>query len=190
MQLKPATGQQPGDDRHGDGPRGHDPFTAWLVSLQPAIHRLAARLAGNASDAADLAQATNLRALEKQELFIRGSMDDLKRWLSKIMVHLHFDALRRTTREVAAGWLDEVAATVEPPPPAWSLISDEEMSAAVEQLRPPLREAYRLFAVDRVSYAIISSRLQIPLSTVATRILRARARLRESLTDGVSRRAA
>jgi len=64
------------------------------------------------------------------------------------------------------------------------------MSAAVERLRPPLREAYRLFAVDRVSYAIISSRLQIPLSTVATRILRARARLRESLTDGVSRRAA
>ena len=180
MQLNPAMEQQPGVEQ----------FSDWLVSLQPAMHRLAARLAGNPSDAADLAQATNVRALEKQELFVRGSVVELKRWLCKIMVHLHFDALRRGSREIAAGWLDDVAAPVEPPPPAWALISDEEVTAAVEQLRPPLREAYRLYAVDRVPYAIISSRLQIPLSTVAPRILRARARLRQALRTEENRNAA
>ena len=180
MQLNPPMEQQPGVEQ----------FSDWLLALQPAVHRLAARLAGNQADAADLAQATTLRALEKRALFVRGSAAELRRWLCKIMMHLHFDALRKGAREVAVGWLEDVAATVEPPPPAWAMISDEEVTTAVERLRQPLRETYRLYAVDRVPYAIISSRLRIPLSTVATRILRARTRLRQALSAGESRNVA
>jgi RNA polymerase sigma-70 factor (ECF subfamily) len=159
-------------------------FSSWLAQLQPSLRRLAARLAKNPVDAADLAQATCLRALEKRALFVRGSCEDLKRWLVKIMVNLHFDLLRKASRETPADWLDEVAAPEETPAPNWSTLADEEVRSAVEHLRPHLREAYRLFAVDRVSYATISTRLRIPVSTVATRIYRARVRLRATLSRG------
>jgi hypothetical protein len=47
-----------------------------------------------------------------------------------------------------------------------------------------LRVAYVLYTVEGCSYASISSQLQIPLQTVATKIHRARARLRQTLTAG------
>ena len=63
-------------------------------------------------------------------------------------------------------------------------MADEEVDAAVAQLNPTLRVVYVLYTVDGCSYANISSRLQIPLQTVATKIHRARARLRQTLTAG------
>lgn len=162
----------------------NDRFSTGLVQLQPDLRRVAARLATNGVDAADLAQATCLRALEKRRLFVRGSVDDLKRWLLKIMLNLHRDLCRKGSREIPADWLDEVGALENPAPPPWSTLADEDVNAAMERLRPRLREAYRLFAIDRFSYATISTRLCIPVATVATRIYRARARLRAALAGG------
>jgi RNA polymerase sigma-70 factor (ECF subfamily) len=159
-------------------------FSTGLVRLQPDLRRLASRLATNAVDAADLAQATCLRALEKRRLFVRGSVGDLKNWLHRIMVNLHRDLHRKGAREMPADWLEEVGAMEDPGPPAWSTLADEDVNAAVEGLRPRLREVYRLFAIQRYSYATISRRLCIPVATVATRIYRARARLRAALTGG------
>jgi RNA polymerase sigma-70 factor, ECF subfamily len=163
------------DDRFGE-------FCGWLTRSQPDLRRLAVRLTSSATDAADLAQATSLRALEKRTLFVSGSFNELKRWLTRIMFNLHYERLRGGRREVLADWLDEVAASSEPPPPLWSTVADEEVDAAVAQLNPTLRVVYVLYTVDGCSYANISSRLQIPLQTVATKIHRARARLRQTLT--------
>ena len=165
------------DDRFGE-------FCGWLTVSQPDLRRLAGRLTSNATDAADLAQATTLRALEKRTLFVSGSLNELKKWLTRIMFNLHYERLRGAVREVLADWLDEVPATCEPPPPLWLTVADEEVDAAVAQLNPTLRVAYVLYTVEGCSYASISSRLQIPLQTVATKIHRARARLRQTLTAG------
>ena len=165
------------DDRFGE-------FCGWLTSSQPDLRRLAARLTSSANDAADLAQATSLRALEKRNLFVSGSLHELKKWLTRIMFNLHYERLRGSVREVLADWLDEVPASYEPAPPLWLTVADEEIDAAVAQLNPTLRVAYVLYAVEGCSYASISSRLQIPLQTVATKIHRARARLRQTLTEG------
>lgn len=160
-------------------------FSDWLTRLQPDLRRLAHWLTASQTEAADLSQATNLRALEKQTLFVHGSFNELRRWLTRIMFNLHYERQRGATREVLADWLDEVAAaTNETGPPVWLTVGDEEVAAAVEQLTPTLRVAYVLYAVDRCSYATISSRLQIPVRTVATKVYRARARLRETLTAG------
>ena len=159
-------------------------FCGWLTRSQGDLRRLAGRLTSSATDAADLAQATSLRALEKRTLFVSGSFNELKRWLTRIMFNLHYERLRGSMREVVADWLDEVAASSEPPPPLWLTVADEEVDAAVAQLTPTLRMAYVLYTVDGCSYANISSRLQIPLQTVATKIYRARARLRQTLTTG------
>ena len=167
----------PIDDQFGE-------FCGWLTRSQPDLRRLAGRLTSNATDAADLAQATTLRALEKRALFVSGSLNELKKWLTRIMFNLHYERLRVAVREVLADWLDEVPASTEPPPPLWLTVADEEIDAAVAQLNPSLRVAYVLYTVEGCSYANISSRLQIPLQTVATKIHRARARLRQTLTAG------
>lgn len=165
------------EDRFGE-------FCGWLTRSQPDLRRLAGRLTSSATDAADLAQATTLRALEKRTLFVDGAFDELRRWLTRIMFNLHYERLRGATREVLADWLDEVPAANESPPPLWLTVADEEVDAAVAQLNPTLRVVYVLYTVDGCSYANISSRLQIPLQTVATKIHRARARLRQTLTSG------
>jgi RNA polymerase sigma-70 factor, ECF subfamily len=159
-------------------------FCGWLTRCQPDLRRMARRLASSATDAADLAQATTLRALEKRTLFVSGSFNELRKWLTRIMFNLHYERLRGAVREVLADWLDEVPAANEPPPPLWLTVADEEVDAAVAQLNPTLRVVYVLYTVDGCSYANISSRLQIPLQTVATKIHRARARLRQTLTAG------
>ena len=161
-----------------------DEFCGWLTRSQPDLRRLANRLAASPTDAADLAQATSLRALEKRALFVSGSFNELKKWLTRIMFNLHYERLRGAMREVLADWLDEVPAASESPQPLWLTVADEEVDAAVAQLNPTLRVVYVLYTVDGCSYANISSRLQIPLQTVATKIHRARARLRKTLTAG------
>jgi len=163
---------------------GFGEFCGWLTKSQPDLRRLAGRLTSSATDAADLAQATTLRALEKRALFVSGSLNELKKWLTRIMFNLHYERLRLAVREVLADWLDEVPAASEPSPPLWLMVADEEIDAAVAQLNPTLREAYVLYTVEGCSYAGISSRLQIPLQTVATKIHRARARLRQTLLAG------
>ena len=115
------------DDRFGE-------FCGWLTRSQPDLRRLAGRLTSNATDAADLAQATTLRALEKRRLFVSGSLNELKKWLTRIMFNLHYERLRGAVREVLADWLDEVPASCEPPPPLWLTVGDEEIAAAVAQL--------------------------------------------------------
>ena len=171
----------PVDEANEDG---FEEFCGWLTRSQPDLRRMAGRLTSSATDAADLAQATMLRALEKRTLFVTGSFNELKRWLTRIMFNLHYERLRGAVREVLADWLDEVPAANEPPPPLWLTVADEEVDAAVAQLNPTLRVVYVLYTVDGCSYANISSRLQIPLQTVATKIHRARARLRQTLTAG------
>lgn len=181
MSVARAVGER-GDTRSDERSNA---FGDWLTRLQPDLRRLALWLSASPTDAADLAQATSLRALEKQTLFVHGSFNELRRWLTRIMFNLHYERQRGATREVLADWLDEVAAaTNEAGPQAWLTVGDEEVTAAVEQLNPTLRVAYVLYAVDRCSYATISSRLQIPVRTVATKVYRARARLRETLTAG------
>jgi RNA polymerase sigma factor (sigma-70 family) len=157
-----------------------DEFASWLTSLQPDLFRFAIRMTSVAPDAADLVQGTTVRALEKRRLFNGNAPNDLRRWLYRMMVNLHCDHVRRRGREVAGGRIDELPAVVEPMP-VWATIDDAEVSAAVARLQPRLRTAYELYALDRCSYAKISSRLHIPVRTVASRIHRARSRLRETL---------
>jgi RNA polymerase sigma-70 factor, ECF subfamily len=156
-------------------------FAEWIVALQPDLRRFGMRIAANSADAADLAQATCLRALEKRRLFAHGSRDDFRRWLTRIMVELHRDWRRNRTREVLLEQTDGIPAAETAPQPLWTRIGDDEVRHAIERLSLTLRDVYRLRAVERFSYAKIAVRLRIPMSTVATRMFRARIRLRALL---------
>jgi RNA polymerase sigma-70 factor (ECF subfamily) len=159
-------------------------YALWLVGAQPHLRRLALMITENETDAADLLQATNLRAWEKRSLFVRGAAPDLRRWLFRIMGNLRRDIWRRDSRHLPSGWLDEIPMPDVEPAPSWATLPETDLTAAMDSLRPCLREVYQLYAVERHSYETISSRLRIPRSTVATRIFRARRRLRAKLADG------
>jgi RNA polymerase sigma-70 factor (ECF subfamily) len=155
-------------------------FSEWLTRLLPELRGVARRLTSNAADAAELVQNTCLRALNKRQLFVKGASDGMRKWLTRIMTNLYYDLVRKSRFEKLLGEMDDVVAP-DPTPPAWTRVSDEEVTAAVERLGLPLRSTYHLFAVEQYSYTKISEHLRIAPSTVATRIFRARAHLRKTL---------
>jgi DNA-directed RNA polymerase specialized sigma24 family protein len=62
-------------------------------------------------------------------------------------------------------------------------LTTAEVTAEVAALPAALAAPFSLFAFERASYKQIAARLGLPIATVGTRILRARAaRLRERLT--------
>jgi RNA polymerase sigma-70 factor (ECF subfamily) len=147
----------------------------------------AIRLVRNPPDAWDLVQDTFERALRGYSSFEEGS--NLRVWLMTIMQHLFIDRCRRQAREPSPEPIDEdVMATPEsagPPAPSWEKITDEQVAHALEQLESPFREVYQLRLLHQCSYDEIAARLLIPRSTVGTRLMRARKKLRETLLDQV-----
>ena len=152
------------------------------------LYSRAVRLLRCASDAWDLVQDTFEHALRGYDSFQPGS--NMRVWLMTIMQHLFIDRCRRKAREP---WLEpideEVVATIEPEvssKPDWATISDEQVADALQELESPFREVYQLRLLDKCSYDEIAERLLIPRSTVGTRLMRARKKLRQTLLERAS----
>ena len=62
-------------------------------------------------------------------------------------------------------------------------ITAEQVHAAVADLEGPFREVYELRLISNCSYDEIADKLTIPRSTVGTRLLRARQKLKSRLLD-------
>jgi RNA polymerase sigma-70 factor (ECF subfamily) len=151
-----------------------------LVQALGDLRGYARRLASDASDASDLVQETCRRALESRELFVAGS--DMRAWLCCIVRNLYRDRLRRLSREVLVSDYDQSPAWAPERRPSWALVSDDDLALALASLQPQYQETYVLYAVGGQSYQQIARKLQVPSSTVGTRILRARLMLREFLS--------
>jgi RNA polymerase sigma-70 factor (ECF subfamily) len=151
------------------------------------LYSRAVRLLRCAPDAWDLVQDTFEHALRGYDSFQPGS--NMRVWLMTIMQHLFIDRCRRKAREP---WLEpideEVVAIVDPDnaKPDWATISDEQVADALQELESPFREVYQLRLLDKCSYDEIAERLLIPRSTVGTRLMRARKKLRQNLLRRVS----
>lgn len=151
-----------------------------LVEALSDLRGYARRLTGDASDANDLVQETCRRALESRRLFIAGS--DMRAWLCCIVRNLYRDRLRRLSREVLVADYDQSPAWAPEQRPSWALVSDDDLALALASLQPQYQETYVLYAVGGHSYQQIARKLQVPSSTVGTRILRARLMLRDFLS--------
>jgi len=129
-------------------------------------------------DGDDLVQDAWLLAAERMP----GSHPDPRGWLSKSIAHLvrerRRSSERRARRESAAAKSDEqesqaaIAERVE-------LV--ERVSAAVLELRKPLRTAIHLRYYEGLTPTEIAQRLDVPLENVRTRLRRGRDFLRERL---------
>jgi RNA polymerase sigma-70 factor, ECF subfamily len=145
------------------------------------LYARAIRLLRSRADALDLVQDTYERALRGKATFQTGT--NLRHWLMTIMYNLFLDRCRRLGREPRPMELDEHEIAGPDPyvPEPWETITQEQITAALAGLEHPFREVYELRLIDNCSYDEIADRLTIPRSTVGTRLMRARNKLRQTL---------
>ena len=161
--------------------------TVEMIShYESALYARAMRLVRGHSDAWDLVQDTYERALRGHNGFEPGT--NLRQWLMTIMYNLFLDRCRRQAREPRAYGIDEheVASPEPDAPEPWESITHEQVEAALAELERPFREVYELRLAENCSYDEIADRLTIPRSTVGTRLMRARHKLRETLLREVA----
>lgn len=147
-----------------------------LVGQLCDLQRYANKLARQNALARDLVQETCRRALETRARFASGT--NLRSWLFCILRNLYCDHVRRVAREARCSGQDvEGLPSREGDIPMWRNISDSDVALALASLPLKHRQAYVLHSTEGKSYAEIARELEIPLSTVGTRLLRARRRL-------------
>jgi RNA polymerase sigma-70 factor (ECF subfamily) len=154
--------------------------------FESILYARALRLLRSPQDAWDLVQDTFEHALRGYSRFQPGT--NLRVWLMTIMHHLFIDRCRRKSREPSAAPIEDndIPSPEPPAPEPWEAITDEQIAAALRDLESPFREVYELRLFDRCSYDEIAARLTIPRSTVGTRLMRARQKLKKTLMDRVA----
>jgi RNA polymerase sigma-70 factor, ECF subfamily len=159
---------------------------AGVVEFESALYARALRLVRSRQDAWDLVQDTFEHALRGYARFQDGT--NLRVWLMTIMHHLFIDRCRRRAREPNAAQIeeDEIPSPEPVASEPWESITDEQIAAALAHLESPFREVYELRLFKRCSYDEIAERLTIPRSTVGTRLMRARQKLKKTLLDRVA----
>jgi len=173
--------------------RGSGDFERAIVTAYPRLLRYAQQLTRNAADAGDLAQDTVERGLSCRQSFAPGSAVD--RWLFTILRRLFVDRCRHSVVAERASCLVrhlEAAVQAEWPPAdegsaglgRSELFSVEDVRRASGRLSPCLGRPYAMYTFEKRSYAAIASLLSIPVRTVASRVSRARLRLRRILLTG------
>jgi RNA polymerase sigma-70 factor, ECF subfamily len=157
-----------------------------LCSLHDELVARARWLAGNGHDGWDLFQDTALRALNHAT---KGREEKNRAWLIKIMNNLFIDRCRASqtrTRLLRSAMpaSDTVLSPYEevPPEEAWDRLTPHTLSDAIGRLSEDARLVFKLHA-DGLPYLEIARRLNVRVSTVGTRLHRARRALREMLLD-------
>ena len=155
-----------------------------------ALYGFAMTLTRNRTEAEDLVQETYLRAVRA---FGRLTSDsNLKSWLFAIMRNAWINQLRHshsgpTFVELDADeadrsqWFDPLAS--DPHVVFVKKLERQEVRAAVESLPSLFGEIIVLREIEGFSYQQIASILGCPVGTVMSRLGRARAKLRELLTN-------
>jgi RNA polymerase sigma-70 factor (ECF subfamily) len=162
-------------------------FERALVTAYPDLLRFAEVLTGSHADARDLVQDAMARGLSRRERFHQGG--SVKGWLATILRRIFIDKCRQSRVAAhAARRADLESATADdepaPRPAPWEAFTIEDVRRALMFVSPSLRTAYAMFALERLSHAEIGRRLSLPAGTVATRVFRARQRLRDLLVSG------
>ncbi len=147
-------------------------FSRRVLAMEDRLYRVSFGILRDEQDQRDAAQEAILRAwagvdkLRQPEYF--------ETWLTRILIHCCYDILKARGRSVP---LDEA------PEPMASDSTNPELREAIRALDPKLRLPLVLHYVEGYRLREIARMLQIPENTVATRLSRARQKLRDRLTE-------
>jgi RNA polymerase sigma-70 factor (ECF subfamily) len=145
-------------------------------------------LSRNHAEAEDLVQETYVRAIQAMGRLRAGS--NMKSWLFTILRNIWLNQLRkrRNGPQVVEIEVEDGAANniVEPSKDSHdvyvSKVEAEQVRAAIQELPVEFREVILLREYEDLSYLEIASVLDCPVGTVMSRLGRARAKLRASLS--------
>jgi RNA polymerase sigma-70 factor (ECF subfamily) len=157
-------GDMPPDTPPTDGPS----FGEIAELHREMLYRVALRLSGNRATADDLVQEALLRARLRFDRFQPGT--NAGTWLATILTNLFLDQIKH----------EKVIRKAEPELVA--LAADADLYEAIGALEPELRKVIELCYLQQMRYREVAATLNLPVGTIGTRLMRARARLREFLT--------
>jgi RNA polymerase sigma-70 factor (ECF subfamily) len=157
---------------------GHSTAIAELMDrYQRRVYALCYRMLGQTQDAEDAQQETFIRALRSLARWNPGR--EFEPWLLAIAANRCRTMLTRRSRYPA------LVPWVETPhdhaPSVTRLDLREELSRALNALRPEYRQAFSMFHQDQYSYQEISRRMGRPVGTVKAWVHRARLELVDEL---------
>jgi len=151
-----------------------------------ALYNHARRMVRNPADADELVQETYVRALAGAHTFVGGN---LKGWLFRILQNTHIDMRRRNRRQPSVSDCDISDDVVEANlarsnPRADELrgLITEEIEAALASLSDDARTIV-LLDLEGFSESEVAEVIDCPVGTVKSRLSRARAILRERLSE-------
>jgi RNA polymerase sigma factor (sigma-70 family) len=148
-----------------------DRYARYVHAIVARVYRLEPR------DAEDAFQEVFARVFER--LGTLRDADALRPWIAQLARNCAVDALRRSGRETP---VDEVPEEVDD---ALGRLDDAlTVHAALDELSPECHEILDRFFCRDESYRTIGDELELPAGTIASRIARCLARLRDVLEPG------
>jgi RNA polymerase sigma-70 factor (ECF subfamily) len=160
-------------------------FMADVLKHRRVLTAFANMLTRNSTAADDLVQDTIEKALRAARQFKSGT--NLRAWLTRIMRNAFTDSCRSGARLVTIDrtdfWetalADLQAEQVQPTAVGFiDLVTMADVHLALKAIEPASRQIFTMAHIDGVSYGAIAVQLRIPVSTVGTRLLRARRKVR------------
>jgi RNA polymerase sigma-70 factor (ECF subfamily) len=156
-------------------------FGQITLAVKPLLMGRAMRLTRDRDRAEDLVQATLEKGYRSFHRFRTGT--SASRWLFRILTNQFIDQCRQE-KAFPSTPLSEQMPLVSPMPEersVWADLEPQEIRAAASRLPGRCREPFAMHYFERLPYQAIAARLKLPMSTVGTRIHRARHRLRQVL---------
>jgi RNA polymerase sigma-70 factor, ECF subfamily len=161
-------------------------FEELALPLLDPLYRYARWLTRNPSEAEDLVQEACLKGLRGFESFIAGS--NIRAWMFRILRNTFLTSrsglrgIPPISLEEEPELLDQMVDAATPESNLLQRTSADALRNAIQELPVLFREVLLLSDVEEMSYKEIAATLSIPIGTVTSRLLRARQKVRESLS--------
>lgn len=148
-----------------------------------AVFRVANGILRNPSLAEDAVQETMIKAWQSLPRF-RGE-SSLRSWILRIAHNTAISMLRRRRESVMSPEeLPELPGGIDPARSSAAMSDLRDVRRALDDLDELSRSVVIFREVEGMSYQEIAETLQVPVSTVKTRLLRARKRLATAIRNG------
>ena len=170
-----------GDDAHESNLRQYAQF---VREHQLSIFNAVLRLVGSREDAEDITQDALLQAYRTWNQVDPDVPGGYVKWCYRIAHNLSIDLLRKKKPRYADDEEMERAAdnkTLRPEEVYEHRVQSTQVREMINELDEKYREVLILRYQEEMSYEKIAEILEVPVSTVETRIFRAKAMLREKL---------
>jgi RNA polymerase sigma-70 factor (ECF subfamily) len=148
---------------------------------EPFLQGAALRLSGDRELARDLVQETLARALVNFHRFQQGT--NSRAWMVTILTRLYYDHIKHEHVVDKANAQLVTLEVMECDIGLGPTSSEEHLSQAIEALDLDLRAVVICCYVQGLSYKEAAAKLNVPIGTISTRLMRARDRLKALLTE-------